>query len=107
MKLYANVIAMKGNTGKYVKKGQGSNQSLTIEILAEGLAGIPTRANIYRLSLNIDNINELQTELLDYSTGEKTQLTKAKKQKAERICGHCGCALGEHNDLIKSPHYLQ
>lgn len=78
MKLYATVIGRKA--GAYVEKGQGSNQSLAIEIKAEGLRGIPTRANIYRLSLNIGNDNELQAELLDYSTGEVTILTKANKQ---------------------------
>lgn len=81
MKLYANIIGKK--QGQDVEKGQGSNQSLAIEILAEGLQGIPTRANIYRLSLNVGNNNELEAELLDYSTGEKTLLTKAKRQKGE------------------------
>ena len=87
MKLYATVIGMKG--GKHVEKGQGSNQSLDIEIKAEGLRGIPTRANVYRLSLNVGNDNELQAELLDYSTGITTELTKGEKQKGEALCGFC------------------
>ena len=88
MKLYATVIGMKN--GKQVEKGQGSNQSLAIEILAQELKGIPTRANIYRLSLNIGNDNELQAELLDYSTGETIELTKGNQQKGEiRICEFC------------------
>lgn len=88
MKLYATVIAMKGNTGKYVRKGQGSNQSLSIEIEAEGLAGIPTRANQYRIMLNVGNDNELQAELLDYGTGERMELTRGKKQKGDEECEH-------------------
>lgn len=89
MKLYATVIGMKN--GKQVEKGQGSNQSLAIEILAQELKGISTRANIYRLSLNISNDNELQAELLDYSTGETIELTKGNKQEGEpkRMCGKC------------------
>ena len=79
MKLYTKVIGLKA--GKQVEKGQGSNQSLSIEILAEGLKGIPTRANIYRLDPNIDNNNELEAELLDYSNGQVSVLTKGKKQK--------------------------
>ena len=76
MKLYATVNALKDINGILtpVSKGQGSNQSLSIEIIAEGLQGIPTRANIYRLDLNIGNDNELQAELLDYGTGENTVL---------------------------------
>jgi len=82
MKLYATVNALKEINGILtpVSKGQGSNQSLAIEIIAERLKGIPTRANVYRLSLNIGNDNELQAELLDYSTGEVLELTKGEKQ---------------------------
>ncbi len=87
MKLYATTIGMKN--GKTVEKGQGSNQSLAIEVLAEGLKGIPTRTNIYRLSLNIGNDNELQAELLDYSTGKVIELTKGNNEKDE-ITGACG-----------------
>jgi len=78
MKLYATVNALKEINGILtpVSKGQGSNQSLAIEIIAERLKGIPTRANVYRLSLNIGNDNELEAELLDYSTGEVMELTK-------------------------------
>ena len=79
MKLYATTIKVKDF--RTVEKGLGSNQSLVIEIKAEGLKGIPTRANIYRLSLNIGNDNELQAELLDYSTGKVLDLTKGNKQK--------------------------
>ena len=76
MKLYAKVIGLKDNNGKlaYVSKGQGSNQSLAIEITAQGLQGIPTLSCIYRLSLNIGNDNELQAELLDYRTGTKSKM---------------------------------
>lgn len=99
MKLYATVIGMKGD--KHVEKGQGSNQSLAIEILAEGLTGIPTRSNIYRLSLNVGNNNELQAELLDYSTGKTMTLTKGEKQKGKTgdYCSKCGRLWGEHLPL--------
>jgi hypothetical protein len=76
MKLYAKVIGLKDLNGKltYVEKGQGSNQSLAIEITAQGLQGIPTLSCIYRLSLNVGNNNELQAELHDYGTGTDTKL---------------------------------
>lgn len=82
MKLYANIIGQKN--GELVIKGQGSNQSLTIEVLAEDLIGIPTRSNIYRLSLNVSNDNELEAELLDYSTGSIIYLAQKK------YCTNCG-----------------
>ncbi len=88
MKLYATIIGRKG--GKEIKKGQGSNQSLAIEILAEKVKGIPTRSNLFRLSLNIGNNKELQAELLDYSTGKVSDLIKGEKQKGDCIHGvHC------------------
>ena len=86
MRLYATVVGMKN--GKYVEKGQGSNQSLTIEILAEGLKDIPTRSNVYRLMLNVGNDNELEAEILDYATGKSEVLTKGKQQKDEKHCPH-------------------
>lgn len=78
MKLYAIVNALKDVNGKLIQvsKSQGSNQSLTIEILAEGLAGIPTHSNVYRISLNVGNNNELEAEVLDYSTGESKIITE-------------------------------
>ncbi len=101
MKLYATVNGLKDINGKLtpVSKSQGSNQSLSIEIIAEGLQGIPTRANVYRLSLNVGNKNELQAEMLDYSTGETMELTKGNKQKGdcdiddttEHLCIGVGC----------------
>lgn len=83
MKLYATVSGLKEINGILtpVSKGQGSNQSLSIEIIAENVQGIPTRANVYRLDLNIGNDNELQAEVLDYSTGQRIELTKGEKQK--------------------------
>lgn len=87
MKLYATVTGLKEINGVLtpVSKGQGSNQSLDIEIIAEGLQGIPTRANVYRIQLNVGNDNELQADILDYSTGERTQLTGT--------CGHSEMAM--------------
>lgn len=94
MKLYATVNALKLQDGKLIQvnKGQGSNQSLSIEILADNVQGIPTRANVYRISLNVGNNNELQAELLTYSTGEMLQLTtKSEKQIGElKKCKYCG-----------------
>lgn len=98
MKLYATVIGMKN--GKYVEKGQGSNQSLQIEVLAENLKGIPTRSNMYRLSLNVGNDNELQAELMEYSTGETIELTKGKRQKGE--CQTTTCNGEATNHLCNS-----
>ncbi len=85
MKLYATVTGLKN--GAQVSKGQGSNQSLQVDIIAENLRGMPTRTNVYRLELNIGNDNELQAELLDYETGERMNLTKGEKKKDE--CEYC------------------
>lgn len=80
MKLYAIT------TSERASKGQGGNQFLTIEIKAEGFTGIPTRANLYRLSISKnDNEGGLYAELLKYSDGEIIVLDniKGKKQKAD------------------------
>ena len=77
MKLYATVSSERAT------KGQGGNQFLEIEIKAEKLKGIPTRANIYRLNIDIDEDGFLLGSILDYSTGERIILTKAKKKKGE------------------------
>jgi len=94
MKLYATVGALKNVNGKLVnvQKGQGSNQSLSIAISVQGVRGCPTLTNAYMILLNVGNDNELHAEILDYSTGETTQLTKGEKQKGEdnkcRTCGY-------------------
>ena len=67
MKLYATI------TSERATKGQGGNEFLTIEVKAEGLEGIPTRANIYRLRIANDD-GKLCAELLDYSEGETINL---------------------------------
>jgi hypothetical protein len=82
MKLYATV------TSERATKGQGGNKYLAIEIEAEKLEGIPTRTNIYRLSLEV-NDGRLYATLLDYSTGQTQDLIyfrpapKGKKQKGD------------------------
>lgn len=67
MKLYATI------TSERASKGQGGNKFLDIEIKAERLKGIPTRANVYRLHITTDN-NQLNAELLDYSNGTTQNL---------------------------------
>ena len=87
MKLYATVTSERGKS-----VGKGGNEFIEIEIEAEKLEGIPTRANIYRLSLRIDD-NRLYASILDYSNGTTQDLItfrgqpKAKKQKCE--CAKC------------------
>jgi len=73
MKLYATI------TSERATKGQGGNKYLIIEIKAERFDGIPTRANLYRLSLSDDN-GKLYVELMEYSSHEViVLLPKAKK----------------------------
>lgn len=90
MKLYASV------TSERATKSQGGNTFLEIQIQAEKLNGIPTRANVYRFILTIEG-NELNASLLDYSTGEVMELTRGEKQKDERRCPR-GCARGYCSD---------
>ena len=80
MKLYATT------TSERASKGQGGNEFLNIEIQAEGFTGIPTRANLYRLSISKnDNQGGLYAELLKYSNHEIIILDniKGKSQKGE------------------------
>ena len=82
MKLYATT------TSERASKGQGGNQFLTIEIKAEGFTGIPTRANLYRLSISKnDNNGGLYAELMKYVSHEIIVLDnikgKVNKQKGE------------------------
>ena len=80
MKLYATV------TSERATKGQGGNKYLVIEIKVEGFTGIPTRANLYRLSLSPnDNDGGLYAELLKYSNHEVIVLDniKGERQKGE------------------------
>jgi hypothetical protein len=82
MKLYATT------TSERATKGQGGNEFLTIEIQAEKWEGIPTRANLYRLSISKnDNQGGLYAELLKYSNHEIIVLDniKGKKQKGEML----------------------
>lgn len=83
MKLYATTRSERAT------KGQGGNDFLEIIVQAEKLNGIPTRANLYRLTLRNDD-GELYADLLDFSIGETIILTndKAKKQKGEK-CQNC------------------
>jgi hypothetical protein len=67
MKLYATT------TSERASKGQGGNKNLIIDIQAQQLEGIPTRQNIFRLSLEVEN-NQLKAEILDYSEGDTITL---------------------------------
>lgn len=77
MKLYATV------TSERATKGQGGNKYLEIDILAEKVQGIPTRKNLFKINIDVDEDNFLLGSILDYSTGERTLLTKGEKQKGE------------------------
>lgn len=77
MKLYATI------TSERASKGQGGNKYLEIEIQAEKLQGIPTRANIYRINLDVDDDGFLLGSILDYSTGKRTVLHKLGRNKIE------------------------
>src|SRR3990167_1400016 len=91
MKLYATVSSERAT------KGQGGNKFLEIEIQAEKLEDIPTRANIYRLSLKVED-NRLYAVLHDYYNGHIQNLItyrgqpKVKKEKGDNlyICTRCG-----------------
>jgi len=86
MKIYATV------TSERASKGQGGNKYLEIEVKAEKLEEIPTRANIYRLSLKVED-NRLYAEFHDYSNGTTQDLItfrgqpKGEKQKGDK-CAH-------------------
>ena len=67
MKLYGKI------TSERASKGQGGNKYLIIEIKAEKVEGTPTRANIYRLRLDIID-NRLYAMLHDYSNGTTQDL---------------------------------
>jgi len=80
MKLYATT------TSERASKGQGGNKYLNIEIKAEGFEGIPTRTNMYRISISKnDNDGGLYAELLKYSNHEIIVLDniKGNRQKGE------------------------
>lgn len=87
MKPYATV------TSERASKGQGGNKYLTIDILGERLEGIPTRTNLFELVLSINDENELEANLLDYSNGDRIKIyprhmsnppkAKGEKRKTE------------------------
>lgn len=88
MKYYATV------TSERASKGQGGNNFLTIEIQAEGFQGIPTRVNLYRISLSKNDDNGgLYAELLKYSNHEIIVLDniKGKKQKTAKQANCMNC----------------
>ena len=97
MKLYATIAserAMKGQGGKYL--------DITIKNEYQEIMWV----------IRVESFTEPRAMLELFSSPDKTirqyydYKTKDKKQKDEkRICGHCGCRLGEHDDLIKLPHY--
>lgn len=101
MKLYATT------TSERATKGQGGNQFLTIEIKAEGWEGIPTRMNLYRLSISKnDNQGGLYAELLKYSNGEVIVLDniKGNKQKGEHKCDYCNKLFNTLDERLNHQH---
>lgn len=79
MKLYATI------TSERATKGQGGNKYLDIEIKAEKLEDIPTRANIYRLYLEAKD-GRLYAKLHDYSNGTDQNLITYRP--APKQCDH-------------------
>ena len=82
MRLYATTKSERAS------KGQGGNDYLEIEITAEGFEGIPTRANLYRLSISKNDDNGgLYAEIMKYSNHEIIVLDniKGKNQKGENL----------------------
>lgn len=67
MKLYATVASERAT------KGQGGNKSLEIIIKAQELEGIPTRQDMFRISLVVEN-KQLKATLWDYSEGDEILL---------------------------------
>jgi len=99
MKLYATT------TSERASKGQGGNKNLEIIIKGQELEGIPTRQDLFRLTMEVEN-GSLTAKILDYIEGEEILLyprhilddfdtsypefkQKGKSQKGE-ICRHCG-----------------
>lgn len=89
MKLYATT------TSERASKGQGGNKQLVIDIQGEKLEGIPTRQNLFKLVLDVED-NKLTATIWDYTEGNEILLyprhcstppTKGEKQKDE-ICRH-------------------
>src|SRR3990167_11233403 len=68
MKLYATITSERGK-----EIGKGGNDYLEINIKAEKVEGIPTRANIYRLRLDVVD-GRLYATLHDYSNGTTQDL---------------------------------
>jgi hypothetical protein len=87
MKLYATT------TTERASKGQGGNDFLNIEIIAEGFEGIPTRANLYRISISKMEDNGLYCELLKYSNHEVIVLDNLKGNK--KTSEQCTCGGSE------------
>ena len=84
MKLYAKT------TSERATKGQGGNEYLNIEITAEGFEGIPTRANLYRVSISKSDKNGgLYAELLKYSDHEIIVLDNIKGKGQGDYCSRC------------------
>ena len=84
MKLYATV------TSERASKGQGGNKYLDIEIKAQELEEIPTRACVFRLLIEAKE-GRLYATLHDYSNGTDQDLitfrpapTKGKQQKGDK-----------------------
>jgi len=92
MKLYATVSSERAT------KGQGGNKHLEIIIMAQELEGIPTRQDLFRLSMEINDNKRLTAKIWDYSEGDEMLLyprhistpTKGEQQKGEKKCSHCG-----------------
>jgi hypothetical protein len=84
MKLYATT------TSERASKGQGGNKSLVIDIKAQELEGIPTRQNLFRISMEVED-KRLTAKIWDYSEGDEILLypRHASEPPKGQKCEHC------------------
>ena len=98
MKLYATITSERGK-----EIGKGGNDYLEINIKAEKVEGIPTRANIYQLRFDVKD-GRLYATLHDYSNGNTQDLItfrpgpqcyheSVRKENGKEICIFCGLTL--------------
>lgn len=99
MKLYAKT------TSERASKGQGGNKYINIEITAEGFEGIPTRSNLYRLSISKnDDSGGLYAEIMKYSNHEIIVLDNIKGKKWQDVDIQTGELIDRHEKVkIKKP----
>lgn len=103
MKLYATT------TSERASKGQGGNKILVIDITGQELEGIPTRENLFKVMLEVEE-GRLTAKVWDYTEGDEIILyprtsTNPPKQSKGAICELCGYIADheENGDICR--HY--